>query len=95
MSNKKPGCRLDALTRTDLVDSADLALNAVVLCPGATRPLVSRHVNADHVLVSGEKLEEKTNAPNLKRGGPHLVQCITSSFHPTSSPSFFCTISHS
>ena len=64
MLNKKPRCRLDALTRTDLVDSSDLALNAVVFCPGATRPLVSRHVHTDHMLVSGEILEGKTNAPN-------------------------------
>lgn len=47
-------------TRTDLMDSGDLALNAVVLDAGATRPLVPRHVDTHHMLASGEVLEEKT-----------------------------------
>lgn len=48
---------------TDLVDAADLTLDAVVLSAGATCPLVSRHVHTHQMTVSGEVLEEKTNTP--------------------------------
>lgn len=51
-------------TRTDLVDSAGLTLNAVVLGPGATRPPAPRQVQTHHMLVSGEMLVKKTNTPN-------------------------------
>lgn len=45
---------------TDLVDSADLTLDTVVLWPSTTRSVVSRHVQTHHMLAFGEILVEKT-----------------------------------
>ncbi len=65
-------------TRTDLVDSGDLALNAVVLDAGATRALVPRHVDTHHMLASGEILGEKTNTPNSDSNSEQVfsVECV-------------------
>lgn len=56
-------CMTRQCAHTHLVDSADLTLDAVVLGPGATRPLVARHVHTHHMLVSGEVLRGKSNTP--------------------------------
>lgn len=55
------------ISKPDLVDSVDLALNAVVLSASASRPLVSRHVHTHNMLVYREVLEVKTNTLNTHR----------------------------
>lgn len=59
---------------TDLVDSADLTLDAVVLDPCATCSLVTWHVQTHHMPVLGEILQEnKQTHPSEMKGVP---QCI-------------------
>lgn len=61
-SQKTPNyseCLSRTQTHTDLVDSADLTVDTVILHASATRAVVSWHVNTHHMLVYREVLEER------------------------------------
>lgn len=59
------------------MDSADLALNAVVLGTSATRALVPRHVHTHHMLASGEMLHKKQTHPTEMKDDPHYLLILS------------------